>query len=175
MSSSKKLAGLRDNFSLLGEKNKILVANRGEIPIRIFRSAHELSMRTIAIYSHEDRLSMHRLKADEAYVIGEEGQYTPVGAYLAMDEIIEIAKKHKVDFIHPGYGFLSENSEFADKVVKAGITWIGPPAEVIDSVGDKVSARHLAAKLTFLPFPVLQDLSKLCKRHLTSLMNTATR
>nr|CAI6399743.1 ASN_HP1_G0003880.mRNA.1.CDS.1 [Saccharomyces cerevisiae] len=146
MSSSKKLAGLRDNFSLLGEKNKILVANRGEIPIRIFRSAHELSMRTIAIYSHEDRLSMHRLKADEAYVIGEEGQYTPVGAYLAMDEIIEIAKKHKVDFIHPGYGFLSENSEFADKVVKAGITWIGPPAEVIDSVGDKVSARHLAAR-----------------------------
>ncbi|MCO0615583.1 ATP-grasp domain-containing protein, partial [Lutimaribacter sp. EGI FJ00015] len=123
-----------------------MVANRGEIPIRIFRSAHELSMRTIAIYSHEDRLSMHRLKADEAYVIGEEGQYTPVGAYLAMDEIIEIAKKHKVDFIHPGYGFLSENSEFADKVVKAGITWIGPPAEVIDSVGDKVSARHLAAR-----------------------------
>lgn len=99
MSSSKKLAGLRDNFSLLGEKNKILVANRGEIPIRIFRSAHELSMRTIAIYSHEDRLSMHRLKADEAYVIGEEGQYTPVGAYLAMDEIIEIAKKHKVRYV----------------------------------------------------------------------------
>ena len=141
-----KLSGLRDNFSLLGEKNKILVANRGEIPIRIFRSAHELSMRTVAIYSHEDRLSTHRLKADESYVIGEEGQFTPVGAYLAIDEIINIAKKHKVDFIHPGYGFLSENSEFADKVAKAGITWIGPPAEVIDSVGDKVSARYLAAR-----------------------------
>ncbi|CCF59260.1 hypothetical protein KAFR_0G02260 [Kazachstania africana CBS 2517] len=144
--SSKQIAGLRDNFSLLGSKNKILVANRGEIPIRIFRSAHELSMRTVAIYSHEDRLSTHRLKADEAYVIGEKNQFTPVGAYLAIDEIINIAKKHDVDFIHPGYGFLSENSEFADKVNKAGITWIGPPAEIIESVGDKVSARHLAAR-----------------------------
>ncbi|QLQ82112.1 hypothetical protein HG537_0G03670 [Torulaspora globosa] len=142
--SNKKLAGLRDNFSLLGEKNKLLVANRGEIPIRIFRSAHELSMRTVAIYSHEDRLSMHRLKSDEAYVIGEEGKYTPVGAYLAIDEIINIAKQHNVDFIHPGYGFLSENAEFAAKVAANGITWIGPPAEVIDAVGDKVSARNLA-------------------------------
>lgn len=141
---AKKFSGLRDNFSLLGEKNKILVANRGEIPIRIFRTAHELSMRTIAIYSHEDKLSMHRLKADEAYAIGKESQFTPVGAYLAIDEIIKIAKEHKVDFIHPGYGFLSENSEFADKVSKAGITWVGPPASVIDSVGDKVSARNLA-------------------------------
>ncbi|CAI4061868.1 hypothetical protein SKDZ_07G1950 [Saccharomyces kudriavzevii ZP591] len=144
--SQKKFAGLRDNFNLLGEKNKILVANRGEIPIRIFRTAHELSMQTVAIYSHEDRLSTHKQKADEAYVIGEAGQYTPVGAYLAIDEIISIAQKHQVDFIHPGYGFLSENSEFADKVAKAGITWIGPPAEVINSVGDKVSARNLAAR-----------------------------
>ncbi|SMN19121.1 similar to Saccharomyces cerevisiae YGL062W PYC1 Pyruvate carboxylase isoform, cytoplasmic enzyme that converts pyruvate to oxaloacetate [Maudiozyma saulgeensis] len=144
--ASKNLQGLRDNFSLLGEKNKVLVANRGEIPIRIFRSAHELSMRTVAIYSHEDRLATHRLKADEAYVIGEKGEYTPVGAYLAIDEIIDIAKKHNVDFIHPGYGFLSENSEFASKVAQAGITWIGPPSTVIDSVGDKVSARNLAGK-----------------------------
>ncbi|EJS43759.1 pyc1p [Saccharomyces arboricola H-6] len=144
--SQMKFAGLRDNFNLLGEKNKILVANRGEIPIRIFRTAHELSMQTVAIYSHEDRLSTHKQKADEAYVIGEAGQYTPVGAYLAIDEIISIAQRHQVDFIHPGYGFLSENSEFADKVAKAGITWIGPPAAVIDSVGDKVSARNLAAR-----------------------------
>lgn len=144
--ASLKLGGIRDSNALLGEKNKILVANRGEIPIRIFRTAHELSMRTVAIYSHEDRLSTHRLKADEAYVIGEPDQYTPVGAYLAVDEIISIAKKHGVDFIHPGYGFLSENSEFATKVVQAGITWIGPPAAVIDSVGDKVSARNLAAR-----------------------------
>lgn len=144
--ATKNLQGLRDNFALLGEKNKILVANRGEIPIRIFRSAHELSMNTVAIYSHEDRLATHRLKADEAYVIGEKGEYTPVGAYLAIDEIIAIAKKHGVDFIHPGYGFLSENAEFAAKVAQAGITWIGPPSTVIDSVGDKVSARNLAAK-----------------------------
>ncbi|SCU78090.1 LADA_0A03774g1_1 [Lachancea dasiensis] len=141
-----KLGGLRDSSNLLGEKNKLLVANRGEIPIRIFRSAHELSMKTVAIYSHEDRLSMHRLKADEAYMLGPEGKHTPVGAYLAIDEIIKIAKEHKVDFIHPGYGFLSENSEMARKVKEAGITWVGPPAEVIDSVGDKVSARNLAAK-----------------------------
>lgn len=133
-------------FDLLGLSNKILVANRGEIPIRIFRTAHELSMRTVAIYSHEDRLSTHRLKADESYVIGELGQFTPVGAYLAIDEIISIAKQHNVNFIHPGYGFLSENSQFAKKVAEAGITWIGPPSEVIDSVGDKVSARNLAYK-----------------------------
>ncbi|SCU81366.1 LAFA_0C04368g1_1 [Lachancea sp. 'fantastica'] len=141
-----KLAGLRDSSNLLGQKNKLLVANRGEIPIRIFRSAHELSMKTVAIYSHEDRLSMHRLKADEAYMLGPEGKYTPVGAYLAIDEIIQIAKDHEVDFIHPGYGFLSENSEFARKVTDAGITWIGPSADIIDSVGDKVSARNLAAR-----------------------------
>ncbi|SCV01023.1 LAMI_0G08834g1_1 [Lachancea mirantina] len=143
---SLQLSGLRDSSNLLGSKNKLLVANRGEIPIRIFRSAHELSMKTVAVYSREDRLSMHRLKADEAYMIGEQGQYTPVGAYLAIDAILDIAKRHEVDFIHPGYGFLSENSEFAKKVAESGITWVGPPAEVIDSVGDKVSARNLAER-----------------------------
>jgi Biotin carboxylase, N-terminal domain len=97
------------------------VANRGEIPIRIFRTAHELSLHTVAIYSWEDRLGMHRQKADEAYVIGKHGQFTPVGAYLAIDEIVKIAKAHNVDMIHPGYGFLSENAEFAEKVEKAGI------------------------------------------------------
>lgn len=125
--------------------NKILVANRGEIPIRIFRTAHELSMQTVAIYSHEDRLSMHRLKADEAYAIGYKGQFSPVQAYLQIDEIIKIAKEHGVNMIHPGYGFLSENSEFAKKVEASGITWIGPSHDIIDSVGDKVSARNLAA------------------------------
>jgi pyruvate carboxylase len=97
------------------------VANRGEIPIRIFRTAHELSLHTVAIFSWEDRLSMHRQKADEAYIIGKHGQYTPVGAYLAIDEIVKIAKAHNVDMIHPGYGFLSENEEFARKVEAAGI------------------------------------------------------
>ena len=136
---------LRDQQNLiLGNKNKILVANRGEIPIRIFRTAHELSLKTVAIYSHEDRLSMHRLKADESYLIG--GNNTPVGAYLNIDEIIKIAKEHEVNFIHPGYGFLSENSEFAAKCKQNGITWIGPDSTVIDSVGDKVSARELAAR-----------------------------
>jgi hypothetical protein len=97
------------------------VANRGEIPIRIFRTAHELSLHTIAIYSYEDRQSQHRQKADEAYQIGTKGQFTPVGAYLAGDEIIKIALEHGADLIHPGYGFLSENAEFAKNVEKAGL------------------------------------------------------
>jgi pyruvate carboxylase len=101
--------------------DRITVANRGEIPIRIFRTAHELSLHTVAVYSHEDRLSMHRQKADEAYEIGKRGQYTPVGAYLAGDEIIKIALEHDVNMIHPGYGFLSENAEFARNVEKAGL------------------------------------------------------
>ncbi|KAA8896194.1 carbamoyl-phosphate synthase L chain, ATP binding domain-containing protein [Sphaerosporella brunnea] len=126
--------------------NKIMVANRGEIPIRIFRTAHELSLQTVAIYSHEDRLSMHRQKADEAYMIGKRGQYTPVQAYLAIDEIIKIAVEHGVNMIHPGYGFLSENAEFARKVEANGIVFIGPTPEVIDGLGDKVSARAAAIK-----------------------------
>lgn len=135
---------MRRESTVLGQMNKILVANRGEIPIRIFRTAHELSMQTVAIYSHEDRLSMHRLKADESYVIGKKGQFSPVQAYLQIDEIINIAKQHEVNMIHPGYGFLSENSEFARKVEEAGIAWIGPSYKTIDAVGDKVSARTLA-------------------------------
>lgn len=134
----------RNSLVMEASQNKLLVANRGEIPIRIFRTAHELLMQTVAVYSHEDRLSMHRLKADELYAIGRVGQYSPVQAYLQIDEIIAIAKQHGVLMIHPGYGFLSENLEFAGKVAAAGITWIGPPALVIDAVGDKVSARELA-------------------------------
>ncbi|CAH6721733.1 pyruvate carboxylase 2 [[Candida] jaroonii] len=144
VSDEHKINKMRRDSTLLGPMNKILVANRGEIPIRIFRTAHELSMQTVAIYSHEDRLSMHRLKSDESYVIGEKGQYTPIQAYLQIDEIINIALKHHVNMIHPGYGFLSENSEFARKVEEAGIIWIGPSHKTIDAVGDKVSARTLA-------------------------------
>lgn len=136
---------LRANSTIM-QLNKIMVANRGEIPIRIFRTAHELSLQTVAIYSYEDRLSMHRQKADEAYVIGKRGQYTPVAAYLAQDEIIKIAKAHGVQMIHPGYGFLSENAEFARKVEEAGIIFIGPSHETINALGDKVSARILAEK-----------------------------
>jgi len=136
---------LRANSSIM-QLNKLLVANRGEIPIRIFRTAHELSLQTVAVYSHEDRLSMHRQKADEAYVIGKRGQFTPVGAYLASAEIVKIAVQHGVNMIHPGYGFLSENYEFAKMVEDAGIIWIGPRPETINEVGDKVSARILAQK-----------------------------
>ncbi|KAE8445027.1 hypothetical protein EG329_014033 [Mollisiaceae sp. DMI_Dod_QoI] len=134
---------IRANSSIMQLK-KILVANRGEIPIRIFRTAHELSLQTVAVFSYEDRLSMHRQKADEAYVIGKRGQYTPVGAYLAGDEIIKIALQHGVQMIHPGYGFLSENAQFAKNVEKAGLIFVGPSPEVIDSLGDKVSARTIA-------------------------------
>lgn len=136
---------LRANSSIMNLK-KIMVANRGEIPIRVFRTAHELSLSTVAIFSHEDRLSMHRQKADEAYVIGKKGQYTPVGAYLAIDEIVKIAKEHDVNMIHPGYGFLSENAEFAKKVEDAGMIFVGPRPETINDLGDKVSARELAMK-----------------------------
>ncbi|KAI2640386.1 pyruvate carboxylase [Hypomontagnella submonticulosa] len=143
---------IRANSSIMHLK-KLLVANRGEIPIRIFRTAHELSLHTVAVFSYEDRLSMHRQKADEAYVIGKRGQYTPVGAYLAGDEIIKIALEHGVQMIHPGYGFLSENAEFARNVEKAGLIFVGPSPDVIDSLGDKVSARKLAiaAKVPVVP------------------------
>ncbi|KZV61634.1 pyruvate carboxylase [Peniophora sp. CONT] len=125
-----------------GHLTKILVANRGEIAIRVFRTAHELVMHTVAIYSHEDRMSAHRQKADEAYQVG--AGLTPVGAYLAQDDIIRIALEHGVDMIHPGYGFLSENAEFARKVEQAGIAFIGPSPEAIDALGDKTKARDVA-------------------------------
>ncbi|KZZ96894.1 pyruvate carboxylase [Ascosphaera apis ARSEF 7405] len=136
---------LRANSTIM-QYDKILVANRGEIPIRIFRTAHELSLQTVAVYSYEDRLSMHRQKADEAYVIGKRGQYTPVAAYLAGDEIVKIALQHGVHLVHPGYGFLSENAEFARSVEKAGMVFVGPTPETIEALGDKVSARRLAIK-----------------------------
>ncbi|KIM74670.1 hypothetical protein PILCRDRAFT_800751 [Piloderma croceum F 1598] len=128
-----------------GPLTKILVANRGEIAIRVFRTAHELAMHTVAIYSYEDRMSAHRQKADEAYQVGK--GLTPVGAYLAQDDIIRIAIEHGVDMIHPGYGFLSENAEFAKKVEQAGLAFVGPTPEVIDGLGDKTKARTLAMKV----------------------------
>src|SRR5215831_4366234 len=95
----------------LKSNSKLLVANRGEIAIRVFRSAHELGVRTVAIYSHEDRFALHRFKADEAYAVGKPGE--PIRAYLDIPGIIALAKLHEVDAIHPGYGFLSENASFA--------------------------------------------------------------
>ncbi|KAF8074765.1 pyruvate carboxylase [Lyophyllum atratum] len=128
-----------------GPLTKILVANRGEIAIRVFRTAHELAMHTVAIYSYEDRLSAHRQKSDEAYQVGK--GLTPVGAYLAQEDVIKIALEHGVDMIHPGYGFLAENAEFARKVEQAGIAFVGPTPEVIDGLGDKTKARTLAMKV----------------------------
>ncbi|KAF3142005.1 hypothetical protein TWF703_001228 [Orbilia oligospora] len=142
-STARSVHRIRSNSTIMQLK-KIMVANRGEIPIRIFRTAHELSLQTVAIYSYEDRMGMHRQKADEAYMIGHRGQYTPVGAYLAIDEIIKIALEHNVNMIHPGYGFLSENAEFARKVEESGIIFVGPTYKVIEALGDKVSARKIA-------------------------------
>ncbi|KAG9307072.1 hypothetical protein G9A89_016900 [Geosiphon pyriformis] len=135
---------IRRNSQVLGHLQKLMVANRGEIAIRVFRTAHELSMKTVAVFSFEDRLSMHRYKADEAYQIGEHGKHTPVGAYLDQDEIIRVARLRGVSMIHPGYGFLSENAEFARKVEAAGIAFVGPTPEVIEKMGDKTKAREIA-------------------------------
>jgi pyruvate carboxylase len=121
---------------------KILVANRGEIAIRAFRAAFELGARTVAVYPYEDRFSLHRLKADEAYQIGERGH--PVRAYLDVDEIIRVAKEAGADAIYPGYGFLSENPELAEKAAANGIAFIGPPAAVLEMAGNKVTAKHHA-------------------------------
>lgn len=121
---------------------RVLVANRGEIAIRVFRACRELGIRTVAIYSEEDKNSLFRTKADEAYQIGK-GK-TPVGAYLSIDEIIALAKAKGVDAIHPGYGFLAENEEFAKTCADAGIEFIGPTAEMMNSLGDKIQSKIVA-------------------------------
>lgn len=121
---------------------KILVANRGEIAIRIFRACRELGIRSVAIYSEEDNTALFRTKADESYQVGS-GK-TPLEAYLDMNEIISLAKAKGVDAIHPGYGFLSENKEFARRCEENGITFIGPSYEVLDSLGDKIKSKIVA-------------------------------
>jgi pyruvate carboxylase len=123
---------------------KILVANRGEIAIRAFRAAVELGKRTVAVYPFEDRYSLHRMKADEAYQIGEPGH--PLRAYLDIDEIIRVAILSGADAIYPGYGFLSENPDLARACEKAGIVFIGPPASVLEMAGNKVTAKEHAIK-----------------------------
>jgi pyruvate carboxylase len=120
----------------------ILIANRSEIAIRVMRAASELRIRTIAIYSQQDRQALHRFKADESYLVGE-GQ-KPLAAYLDVDDILRIARSAGADAIHPGYGFLSENPEFADAVIAAGLRWIGPSPAVMRTLGNKVAARHAA-------------------------------
>ncbi len=132
--------------------NKLLVANRGEIAIRILRAASELRIRTVAIYTYEDRYSLHRYKADETYQIGEDND--PLKPYLDIEEIILLAKRHQVDAIHPGYGFLSENLRFAERCREEGIIFVGPEPEVMAQLGDKVAAKEIAVAAEV---PVIED------------------
>ncbi len=146
---------------------RLLVANRGEIAIRIFRAATELNMRTVGLYSHEDRFSVHRFKADEAYKVGKKGD--PLGAYLNWQAIIELALEKNIDFIHPGYGFLSENAEFAKACTDHGILFCGPTSHVLSLFGDKLAAKQVARESgvvvipgTEQPVETLEDARKFC-------------
>ncbi len=129
-------------FMTIRPVRKLLVANRSEIATRVFRSAAELKIRTVAIYSHEDRYALHRFKADEAYQIGEPGE--PIRSYLNINAIVDLCKRHEVDAVHPGYGFLSENPEFARALENAGILFVGPSVHSLEQLGDKTAARKLA-------------------------------
>jgi pyruvate carboxylase len=137
---------------------KILIANRGEIAIRIMRAANEMGKKTVAVYAEEDKLGLHRFKADEAYRIGE--GLGPVAAYLSIDEIIRVAKASGADAIHPGYGLLSENPEFVDACVNNGITFIGPRAETMRALGDKASARRVAMEAGVPVIPATEVLGE---------------
>ncbi len=143
------------SISSSSPQRRLLVANRSEIAIRVFRAATELGFRTVAIYAQEDRLAIHRFKADEAYLIGE-GK-GPVGAYLDIPGIIALAQEKGVDMIHPGYGFLSENAEFARACAAAGITFIGPRVDLLRQMGDKTAARALAQKVGVPTLPGTED------------------
>ena len=129
----------------------VLVANRGEIAIRIFRACNELGIRTVAIYSKEDMLSLHRNKSDEAYLVG--AGRGPVEAYLDIEDIMRIAREHEVDAIHPGYGFLSENSELTKRCLEENLIVIGPNLQHLVMLGDKINARRQAglAGLPMIP------------------------
>ena len=134
---------------------KLMAANRSEIAVRIFRAGTELGLRTVAVFAHEDRLGIHRYKADEAYQVGQ-GK-GPVAAYLDIDSIVAVAKARGVDAIHPGYGFLSENAAFARTVEAAGITWVGPRPELLEMMGDKTAARALAKKIKVPVLPGTEE------------------
>lgn len=134
---------------------RVLVANRGEIAIRVFRACSELGIRTVAIYSNEDKYSLFKTKADEAYLIGE--NKSPVEAYLNIEEIISLALKKGVDAIHPGYGFLSENPEFAKRCEESGIEFIGPTADMMDSLGDKIKSKIVAKAVGVPTIPGHED------------------
>jgi pyruvate carboxylase len=137
--------------------HRLLVANRSEIAIRVFRAATELGIRTVAVYAEEDKLSLHRFKADEAYQIGK-GK-GPLEAYLTIPEVIRVAKEAKVDAIHPGYGFLSESPEFAEACAEAGIIFIGPKPQTMRTLGNKVAARNLAISVGVPVMPATEPLT----------------
>ena len=124
------------------EIKKVLVANRGEIAIRIFRACVEIGIKTVGVYTYEDRYSLHRYKSDESYQIGEDNE--PLKPYLNIDAIIKVAKKNNIDAIHPGYGFLSENADFAQKCADNGIIFVGPKVSVLKALGDKIMAKEVA-------------------------------
>ena len=134
---------------------KLLAANRSEIAVRIFRSATELACRTVAVYANEDRFGVHRFKADESYLVGE-GK-GPVAAYLDIDSVIDIAKANKVDLVHPGYGFLSENAVFANACEANGLNFVGPSSDLLARMGDKIEARKIAEKANVPTLPGTED------------------
>ena len=142
----------------MADFKKILIANRGEIAIRVMRAANEMGKRTVAVFAEEDTLSLHRFKADEAYRIGE--GLGPVQAYLSIDEIIRVAKLSGADAIHPGYGLLSENPDFVDACAANGITFIGPKAETMRALGDKASARRVAVEAGVPVIPATEVLGE---------------
>src|SRR3954466_9276664 len=135
--------------------SKLMAANRSEIAVRIFRAATELGFRTVGIFAQEDRLNIHRYKADEAYQVGQ-GK-GPVAAYLDIESIVSVAKEKGVDAIHPGYGFLSENANFARACEKAGLIFVGPRPELLDMMGDKTAARALAQKINVPTLPGTEE------------------
>jgi pyruvate carboxylase len=126
------------------EFKKVLIANRGEIAVRIFRACYDLGLNTVAIYSKEDTYSLFRIKADESYLIGE--NKSPLGAYLDVGLIIDLAKRRGVDAIHPGYGFLSENPELARACEETGIEFIGPSSRILEQMGNKLAAKEIALR-----------------------------
>ncbi|KAH8389832.1 pyruvate carboxylase, mitochondrial isoform X1 [Drosophila serrata] len=148
----------------------VLVANRGEIAIRVFRACTELGIKSVAVYSEQDKMHMHRQKADESYIVGK--GLPPVEAYLNIPEIIRVCKENDVDAVHPGYGFLSERSDFAQAVIDAGLRFIGPTPKVVQNMGDKVAARVAAIEAgvpivpgTDGPVTTKEEALDFCKKH----------
>uniref|UniRef100_A0A182VJ77 Pyruvate carboxylase n=1 Tax=Anopheles merus TaxID=30066 RepID=A0A182VJ77_ANOME len=148
----------------------VLVANRGEIAIRVFRACTELGIRSVAVYSEQDKMHMHRQKADESYMVGK--GLAPVEAYLSIPEIIRVCKENDVDAVHPGYGFLSERSDFAQAVIDAGLRFIGPSPKVVQQMGDKVAARKAAIEAgvpivpgTDGPVTTKEEAVEFCRKH----------